>query len=54
MFWLFSAVFLCFSRVFWGSEGLKNPWCFGVVFLGFYLNTKEKKIRAEHTVNYLN
>ena len=31
-----------------GSEGSKNPWTlvFWVVFLGFYLNTKEKKIRG--------
>ena len=45
VFRLFSAVFLCFSRVFWGVETAKKSLVFRVVFLGFYLNTKEWKIR---------
>ena len=39
-----SCFLLGFSRVYWGRGG-KNP-CFGWVFLGFYLNTKEWKIRV--------
>ena len=42
---MFSAVFLCFSRGFLGFRGGKNSLVFWVVFLGIYLNTKEKKIR---------
>ena len=48
----FFRIFLCFSRGFWGSEGGKNSllfWRFSLVlavFLGIYLNTKEKKIRV--------
>ena len=45
MFRGFSAVFLCFSRVFTGVERGKKSLVFGVVFLRFYLNTKEWKIR---------
>ena len=41
---MFSAAFPCFSRGFWGSVGVKNPWCLG-------LNTKERKIRV---LNFLN
>ena len=46
MFRVFSAVFLWFSRVFTGVERGKKSLVFWVVFLGFYLNTKEWKIRA--------
>ena len=46
VFRVFSAVFLCFSRVFTGVEWGKKSLVFWVVFLGFYLNTKEWKIRA--------
>ena len=46
MFRVFSAVFLCFSRVFAGVERGKESLVFCVVFLGFYLNTKEWKIRV--------
>ena len=49
-FQLFFSVLLGFLL---GSRRGKNPWCFGwfslvfrVVFLGLYLNTKERKIRA--------
>ena len=41
-------VFSCFSMVFKGFlafGGVKKSLVFWVVFLGFYLNTKEKKIR---------
>ena len=43
MFSVFFSVFLGFLL---GSRGVKHPWCFGWVFLGFYLNTKEWKIRV--------
>ena len=46
VFWAFSAVTLCFSRVFTGVERGKKSLVFWVVFLGFYLNTKEWKIRV--------
>ena len=44
VFWFspFSAAFLCFSRGFEGFRGGKKSLVFRVVFLGFYLNTKEK------------
>ena len=45
VFWVFLAVFLCFSRDFMGCGGVRNSLVFWVVFLGIYLNTKEKKIR---------
>ena len=47
----FSAVFLCFSGVFTGVERGKKSLVFGVVFLGFYLNTKEWKIRVSDPRN---
>ena len=47
VFRVFSAVLLCFSRVFTGVEWGKKSLLSWVVFLGFYLNTKERKIRAE-------
>ena len=31
--------------MFLGSEGVNKSLVFGVVFLGFYLNTKERKLR---------
>ena len=46
MFRVFSTVFLCFSRVFTGIQRGKKSLVFWVVFLGFYLNTKEWKIRG--------
>ena len=46
MFRVFSAVFLCFSRVFAGVERGKKSLAFWMVSLGFYLNTKEWKIRV--------
>ena len=45
MFRVFSAVFLCFSRAFTGVKRGKTSLVFWVVFLGFYLSTKEWKIR---------
>ena len=48
MFRGLSAVFLSFSRVFTGVERGKKSLVFGMVFLGFYLNTKEWKIREKH------
>ena len=45
MFRVFSAVFLCFSRVFTWDERGKKTLVLWIVFLGFYLNTKEWKIR---------
>ena len=42
----FQLFFLVFLRFVWGSEGVKNPWCLHWFFLGFYLNTKERKIRV--------
>ena len=47
MFRVFSAIFLCFSRVFTGVERGKRSLVFWVVFLGFYLNTKDRKIRVK-------
>ena len=52
MFRVFSIVFLCFSRVFTGSERGKKSLVFWVVFLGLYLNTKEWKIRAVNGSNW--
>ena len=46
MFRVFSTVFLCFSRVFTGIQRGKKSLVSWVVFLGFYLNTKEWKIRG--------
>ena len=46
MFRVFSAFFRCFSRMFFlGSRGVKILGVLGG-FLGFYLNTKEWKIRV--------
>ena len=45
VFWVFSAAFPCFSKGFPGLGGGKKSLVFRVVFLGFYLNTKEWKIR---------
>ena len=42
----FLLFFLCFFRVFIGIERGKNSLVFWMVFLGFYLNTKEWKIRV--------
>ena len=44
MFWVFSSLILCFSRVFTGVERGKKILGVCVVFLGFCLNTKEWKI----------
>ena len=44
---MFSAVFLSFSRVFTGVERGQKSLVFWEVFLGFYLNTKEWKIRVQ-------
>ena len=44
MFGVFSVFFL-FSRGFLGFRGGGNSLVFWVVFLGIYLNTKEKKIQ---------
>ena len=52
MFRVFSAVFLCFSRAFIGVERGKKSLVFRVVFLGFYLNTKEWKIRVRGFQNF--
>ena len=35
VFWVFSTVFLCFSRGFSGFQRSKNPWCFGWFSLVF-------------------
>ena len=43
VFQVISAIFLCFSRCFTAVKRGKNPWCFGGVFLGFDVNTKEWK-----------
>ena len=42
---VFSAIFLCFSRVVPGVGRGKKSLVFWVVFLGFYLNTREWKVR---------
>ena len=41
-----SSCFSLFSRGFLGFRGGKNSLVFGVVFRGFDLNTKERKIRV--------
>ena len=46
MFRVFSAVFVCFSWVLLGLRRVEKSLVFWVVFLGFYLNTKEWKIRV--------
>ena len=46
VFQLFSAVFLCSFRVFTGVERGQKSLVFWVFFLGFYLKTKEWKIRG--------
>ena len=40
---------LIFLGLFLGNGGVKKSLVFWVVFLGFYLNTKEKKIRVERS-----
>ena len=44
VFGVFSAIFLWFSKVYIGIERGKESLAFWVVFLGFYLSTKERKI----------
>ena len=46
MFGGFSAVSLCFSRGFPGCRRGEKFLVVGAVFLGVYLNTKERKIRV--------
>ena len=46
MFGVISAGFLKISRGFLGFRGGKKSLVFWAVFLGIYLNTKEKKIRV--------
>ena len=46
VFRVFSAIFEGFSRAFTGLERGKKSLVFWVVFLGFYINTKEWKIRV--------
>ena len=42
----FQQFFSVFPRDFWGSEAVKHSLVFWVVFLGIYVDTKEKKIRV--------
>ena len=52
-FEVFSAIFLSFSRALLGFRRGKKSLVFGVVFLGFYLNTKEGKTTARPKLSQL-